>query len=114
MIRFGFSLLPLISLDSVSIVPTGSAPATVLNGQPVSAILDTGTSLIAGPNDAIAQIHAQIGARDFVAGWTTLDCASMATMPRLVRILDVETIFNDLFDPFSCLILILRIPEIGP
>lgn len=67
-----------ISLDSIFV---GSNLA--LLNKTVSAILDTGTSLIAGPSSLIQSINAQIGAQTYVAGWESLDCSTLPNLPTI-------------------------------
>jgi cathepsin D len=64
-----------INLGSVSI---GSQ--SIASG-PVSAIVDTGTSLMTGPTEAIAQIQKLIGATQVVGSEYTVDCASISKLP---------------------------------
>lgn len=69
-------------MDSVSIVPS-SANGSLTSGK-MSAILDTGTSLIAGPTLAINFINRQIGAQNYVSGWYTLNCSTLSSLPLVI------------------------------
>jgi hypothetical protein len=67
------------SLTSVQLFDSSSM-SIIFTGN-VSAILDTGTSLIAGPTSLIQQINAQIGAQTYVSGWMSLNCSNLSTLP---------------------------------
>merc|ERR1711907_2567 len=49
----------------------------------VTAIADTGTSLLAGPTDFITSIQEAIGATPLAHGEYTLDCSKLDTLPKL-------------------------------
>ncbi|KAK6031505.1 eukaryotic aspartyl protease [Ostertagia ostertagi] len=48
---------------------------------PISAIVDTGTSLIAGPTDAVQLIHQTIGAYMGERGQMRVDCSTISLLP---------------------------------
>lgn len=59
----------------------------VMNGTRVSStekvILDTGTSILAGPSADVAAIAAQVGAKKFLNGEYTIDCSLIPSLPDL-------------------------------
>uniref|UniRef100_A0A914GWD2 Peptidase A1 domain-containing protein n=1 Tax=Globodera rostochiensis TaxID=31243 RepID=A0A914GWD2_GLORO len=59
-----------ISIDSISIVAPSAAGVSLLLSNRIDAILDTGTSLIAGPSSVVNSINAQIGARNYIIVFT--------------------------------------------
>ncbi|XP_078485978.1 cathepsin D isoform X2 [Ciona intestinalis] len=65
-----------ISMDSVSVRTSTSA---CVSG--CKAIVDSGTSLLAGPTDEIEKINKLIGATKFLNGEYIVQCNKMATMP---------------------------------
>jgi Eukaryotic aspartyl protease len=54
------------------------------DGTPISAIVDSGTSLITGPRAQISKIAAAVGAKPNIMGEYTIDCAKVADMPDIV------------------------------
>lgn len=68
-----------VSLDAVFIGPTSAS----LLSKNVSAILDTGTSLIAGPSALIQKINDQIGAQAYSGGWQSLNCSTLPNLPAI-------------------------------
>lgn len=55
--------------------------ATTFASGPVSAIVDTGTSLLTGPTDVIKKIQDAIGAVEFVNGEYLMDCNKIPSLP---------------------------------
>jgi cathepsin D len=65
------------SLDKVSI---GSNVYTSKG----KAICDTGTSLIAGPDDAVTKLNTRLGAtKNFLGEWTFANCSVISTLPNV-------------------------------
>jgi hypothetical protein len=50
-------------------------------GEDSKAIVDSGTSLLTGPSDAVAAIAKQIGAKEFIAGEYMVSCDNADSMP---------------------------------
>uniref|UniRef100_A0A1I8C1T3 Peptidase A1 domain-containing protein n=1 Tax=Meloidogyne hapla TaxID=6305 RepID=A0A1I8C1T3_MELHA len=69
--RFAFCL------TSISLGPL------LLSSTNASAILDTGTSLIAGPSSIINKIHTKIGAKNYLSGWLNLNCSTIDKLPSI-------------------------------
>ncbi|XP_078495231.1 cathepsin D-like [Ciona intestinalis] len=65
-----------ISMDSVSV---GTSTSACVAG--CKAIVDSGTSLLAGPTDEIEKINKLIGATKFLNGEYLVQCNKMPTMP---------------------------------
>ncbi|XP_078495233.1 cathepsin D-like [Ciona intestinalis] len=65
-----------ISMDSVSV---GTSISACVSG--CKAIVDSGTSLLAGPTDEIEKINKLIGATKFLDGDYIVQCNKMPTMP---------------------------------
>eukprot|EP00041_Stephanoeca_diplocostata_P005933 m.71532 g.71532 ORF g.71532 m.71532 type:complete len:378 (-) comp16083_c0_seq1:165-1298(-) len=64
-----------IKIDALTI---GNTHSSVLN-----AVLDTGTSLLAGPTSEVAAIADAIGAKKFLNGEYTVDCSKVDSLPDL-------------------------------
>jgi len=65
-------------MDNISVGATASA---CMGG--CQAISDTGTSLLAGPQDEIDKIQTLIGATEFIPGIYIVDCDQMETLPNI-------------------------------
>jgi cathepsin D len=65
------------NMDSLSIGSTSFASN-------ISAIADTGTSLLAGPTAAVRQIQQMIGASEIINGEYMVDCSKVASLPNIV------------------------------
>ena len=63
-------------MDSLSVQGTSYC-------QNCQAIADTGTSLLAGPTDAIKKLNKQIGATPIAAGEYMVDCKKISSMPNV-------------------------------
>ncbi|XP_075404153.1 pregnancy-associated glycoprotein-like [Tenrec ecaudatus] len=48
------------------------------------AILDTGTSLVSGPQDAVSNFHSAIGGGASYSGEFTIDCADVSVLPDII------------------------------
>uniref|UniRef100_A0A915LVU1 Peptidase A1 domain-containing protein n=1 Tax=Meloidogyne javanica TaxID=6303 RepID=A0A915LVU1_MELJA len=73
---------PLMSTDYWRLSLTSvSLDSLVLSSINASAILDTGTSLIAGPSSIINKINAKIGAQNYLGGWLNLNCSTLNKLP---------------------------------
>uniref|UniRef100_A0A914VAF3 Peptidase A1 domain-containing protein n=1 Tax=Plectus sambesii TaxID=2011161 RepID=A0A914VAF3_9BILA len=69
-----------INMDSLAI-------GTTVFGSNVSAIVDTGTSLMAGPTDAVKRINQMIGASEVINGEYSVPCNKVASLPNIDIIL---------------------------
>nr|CAD2191760.1 unnamed protein product [Meloidogyne enterolobii] len=73
---------PLMSTDYWRLSLTSvSLDSLVLSSSNASAILDTGTSLIAGPSSIINKINEKIGAQNYLGGWLNLNCSTLNKLP---------------------------------
>uniref|UniRef100_A0A915N0F5 Peptidase A1 domain-containing protein n=1 Tax=Meloidogyne javanica TaxID=6303 RepID=A0A915N0F5_MELJA len=73
---------PLMSTDYWRLSLTSvSLDSLLLSSTNASAILDTGTSLIAGPSSIINKINAKIGAQTYLGGWLNLNCSTLNKLP---------------------------------
>ena len=71
-----------IALDTVT---AGSYEATQNpDGSPITAIVDSGTSLLIGPKSEISKLAQAVGAKSTFAGEYTVDCDKVANMPDIV------------------------------
>ncbi|KAB0390272.1 hypothetical protein E2I00_001133, partial [Balaenoptera physalus] len=68
-----------ITVDSITM---GGKPIACSNG--CQAIVDTGTSLLAGPTNAIANIQSYIGASETSYGSMAISCSSINSLPDIV------------------------------
>jgi hypothetical protein len=75
-----------IALDAVSAGSYNSAPNA--DGSPVTAIIDSGTSLITGPTKEVAAMAAAINATPNINGEYTIDCATLDSLPDIVFTID--------------------------
>lgn len=66
-----------INMDSLSI-------GSNVYGGNVSAIVDTGTSLLAGPSDAVRRIQELIGASEIINGEYSVPCDKVPSLPNVV------------------------------
>uniref|UniRef100_H2Z385 Renin n=1 Tax=Ciona savignyi TaxID=51511 RepID=H2Z385_CIOSA len=71
-----------IQMDSVNV---GSAQSACVGG--CKAIVDSGTSLLAGPSTEIAKINKLIGATSFLHGEYVVPCSSIPTLPDITFML---------------------------
>lgn len=71
-----------IPLDGASAGTYHSKPND--DGSPITAIVDSGTSLITGPKKDIARLAAAVGAKANFVGEYTVDCEKLDEMPDLV------------------------------
>jgi hypothetical protein len=66
-----------------------------LNGKSMTtvtkAVLDTGTSLLAGPSNEVAALAAAVGATPFLNGEYTISCSSISSLPNIDIVLGGET-----------------------
>jgi len=75
-----------IALDGVS-AGDYKAPDNA-DGSPITAIVDSGTSLITGPKKEIAKLAKAVGAKSSFTGQYTIDCATLDSMPDIVFTID--------------------------
>lgn len=68
----------------VSSVSMGSYSTLDENPNGTTAIVDSGTSLLTGPTNAIREIASAIGATPMITGQYTVDCATLSDIPPLV------------------------------
>lgn len=66
-----------VSLDAVKF---GSSSVIL---SPQKAIIDSGTSLLAGPKETVAALAKQVGAKDVMGKEYTIDCSKKASLPNL-------------------------------
>jgi len=75
---------PLTKTDYWRIQMGGLAIGSTQIAGNVSAIVDTGTSLLAGPVAAVRQIQQMIGATEIIAGEYSVSCDKIPTLPNVV------------------------------
>lgn len=75
-----------IALGDVKAGKYHAAPNT--DGTPITAIVDSGTSLITGPRREIAKLASAIGAKPNIVGEYTVDCATLDELPDVVFTID--------------------------
>merc|ERR1711970_3998 len=78
-----------IAADSIDVKVTDKDGAACVGG--CSVIVDSGTSLITGPEKDIEIINKAIGARKFLAGQWLVNCRRIPTMPVIDFVLDGKT-----------------------
>lgn len=75
-----------IALDGASAGDYHSA--TNSDGTPITAIIDSGTSLITGPKSEISKLAAAVGAKPNIVGEYTIDCDKVDSLPDIVFTID--------------------------
>jgi len=70
-----------VALDDVTL-----GGASVSNTK--KAVLDTGTSLLAGPSTEVSALAAKVGATPFVNGEYTIDCSIISSLPDIAFVLN--------------------------
>jgi hypothetical protein len=76
-----------IALDGVSAGTKYHAKPNP-SGKPITAIVDSGTSLITGPRTEIAKLAAAVGAKANIVGEYTIDCEKIDEIPDVVFHID--------------------------
>jgi len=74
-----------VSLDSMTL---GSTPVT---SSAAKAIVDSGTSLLAGPPDQVSAMAKQVGAKSVLGKEYSIDCSKVSTLPDLKVVLGGKT-----------------------
>jgi hypothetical protein len=75
-----------IALDAVTAGSYHADPNA--DGSPVTAIIDSGTSLCTGPKKEVAAMAAAIGAKPNIMGEYTVDCDTLDALPDIVFTID--------------------------
>jgi Eukaryotic aspartyl protease len=71
-----------IGLDAISAGSYHSTPNQ--DGSPITAIVDSGTSLLVGPRAQVKRLATAVGAKASFTGQYTIDCTKLDTIPDLV------------------------------
>merc|ERR1719506_3498767 len=74
-----------VSLDAMKF---GGSPVI---SSPQKAIIDSGTSLLAGPKDAVAALAKQVGAKSVLGKEYVIDCSKTSSLPSLEVTLGGQT-----------------------
>jgi hypothetical protein len=79
-----------ISLDEIKTVGDNASYHNDPNpdGQPITAIIDSGTSLLTGPKAEIDRLANSVGATPNVVGEYTIDCKLVPSIPDIVFVID--------------------------
>jgi hypothetical protein len=75
-----------IGMDGVSAGSYHADPNA--DGSPITAIVDSGTSLITGPRKEISALASSVGAKSTITGQFTIDCVKLDDMPDIVFLIN--------------------------